>query len=97
MAAHKVGGTEQAQAAVSWTTRALDRLQLSDTDKGKAHYRRALAYIVLKEEDNAEQDLSAARGYAPGDQNIAHTLEEVRATKKAKRDLEKRMYSKLFA
>lgn len=34
LAAHKVGGTENARSAVAATTRALDRLQLSDADKG---------------------------------------------------------------
>ena len=79
------------------TTRALDRLELSNADKAKALYRRALAEVILKEEDEAEADLVAASQFAPEDTAISSKLKEVRDEKKKKREREKKAFKKLFS
>lgn len=83
--------------AVKNTTRALDRLQLSSPDKAKALYRRALAHVILKQEDEAEADLVAASQLAPEDPAILGELAKVRQKKKEKREREKKSYKKLFS
>ncbi|KLO18981.1 hypothetical protein SCHPADRAFT_818941 [Schizopora paradoxa] len=97
LAAIKATGTSNAQRAVEWTTRAYDRLPLSDADKGKALYRRALAKLALGEEDEAETDLVEARKLVPLDENVEKELTKVRFAKKAKLDKEKAKYKKMFA
>lgn len=97
LAAIKATGSSNAQRAVDWTTRALDRLPMSDADKGKALYRRALANLALGEEDNAEKDLVAARTVVPLDENVEKELTKVRFSKKQKLDKEKAKYKKMFS
>ncbi len=97
LAAIKATGSSNAQRAVEWSTRALDRLPLSDADKGKALYRRALAKLALGEEDGAEGDLIAARTVAPLDDNVEKELTKVRFAKKQKLDKEKAKYKKMFS
>jgi peptidyl-prolyl isomerase D len=85
------------ETTVKNTTRALDRLQLSSPDKAKALYRRASAYVIMKQEDEAEADLVAASQLAPEDPAILGELAKVRQKKKEKREREKKSYKKLFA
>lgn len=72
-------------------------VQLTTTDKGKALYRRALANVILQEEDKAEADLLEASALVPGDEAIRAELERVRRVKKEKRDKAKKAYKGLFA
>lgn len=62
----------------------------------KGLYRRALAYIMLKDDENAEKDLIEASKLIPDDQAIAGELARLRNRKKEKRDKEKKAYSKMF-
>jgi peptidyl-prolyl isomerase D len=79
------------------TTRALDRLELSNADKAKALYRRGSAHVILKQEDEAEADLVAASQLAPEDIAISSKLKEVRDEKKKKREKEKKAFKKMFS
>ncbi|KAG5651669.1 Peptidyl-prolyl cis-trans isomerase cyp40 [Sphagnurus paluster] len=89
--------SENAEIAVKNTTRALDRLELNTADKAKALYRRALAKVILKDEDTAEKDLQEASKLVPEDAAIASELAKVKQRKKEKRDKEKKAFKKLFA
>ncbi|KAE9410080.1 hypothetical protein BT96DRAFT_1012334 [Gymnopus androsaceus JB14] len=86
-----------AETAVKSATRALTTLELNNADKAKALYRRALAQIMLKDDENAERDLIEASKLVSDDQAIAGELARVRNTKKEKRDKEKKAYSKMFS
>lgn len=63
----------------------------------KALYRRALAHVILKEEDEAEADLIAASQLVPEDQAITGELAKVRQRRKEKKEKEKKAFKKMFA
>ncbi|KAG5718813.1 Peptidyl-prolyl cis-trans isomerase D [Termitomyces sp. T112] len=89
--------SQNAEVAIKCTTRALDRLELNTADKAKALYRRALAKVVQKDEDEAEKDLVEASKLVPEDGAIAGELAKVRQRKKEKREKEKKAFKKMFA
>ncbi|KAF7291004.1 PPIase cyclophilin-type domain-containing protein [Mycena chlorophos] len=91
-----------ANTAVKAASRALSTLKsLSAADQGaspsKGRYRRALAYVMLKNDDGAEEDLAAAAALQPNDKAIAAELALVRKRKKEKKDKEKKAYAKMFS
>jgi len=92
----KPSSSENAKTAVKNTDRVLS-LELSTADKAKALYRRALAKVMLKEEDEAERDLVEASKLVPDDAAISSELSKIRQQKKEKREKEKNAYKKLFA
>lgn len=96
LAALRAGGTANAGIALRAADRALE-MQLSDADKAKALYRRALANAILKEDDSAEEDLVAASELVKDDKAILSELEKVRQRKKEKKDKERKAFKKLFA
>lgn len=63
----------------------------------KALYRRALARVILKDDEEAEKDLAEAIALVPTDQAIAGELAKVKQRKKEKRDKEKKAFKKMFA
>jgi peptidyl-prolyl isomerase D len=63
----------------------------------KAHYRRALAYVVVKDVEGAEKDLVAASAIMPGDTSIQAELEKVRVRRKEKREKDKKAFKGLFS
>jgi peptidyl-prolyl isomerase D len=63
----------------------------------KAFYRRALAHVILKEEDAAESDLIAANELVPEDQAITNELAKVKQRRKEKKEKEKKAFKKMFA
>ncbi|KAG8684416.1 peptidyl-prolyl cis-trans isomerase cpr6 [Ceratobasidium sp. 394] len=63
----------------------------------KAHYRRALAYVAISEEDDAENDLLEAAKIVPEDAAIKTELAKVQAKKKEKREREKKAFKGLFS
>lgn len=63
----------------------------------KALYRRGVANIILKEEDDAEKDFLEASRLVPDDKAIAGELAKLRLRKKEKRDKEKKAFKKMFA
>ncbi|CCL99368.1 uncharacterized protein FIBRA_01386 [Fibroporia radiculosa] len=96
LAALRGGGSANAGVALRATDRALE-MQLNDADKAKALYRRALANVILNDEDGAEEDLVAANKLVKDDKAILAELDKVRQWKKEKKNKEKKAYKKLFA
>jgi len=86
-----------AEVAVTNTTRALTKMQLNTADKAKALYRQALARIILKDDEQAEKDLTEASQLVPDDSAIKGELSKLRHRRKEKRDKEKQAYKRLFA
>jgi len=70
---------------------------LAPGEQAKAHYRRALAQVVLKDYEEAETDLSAALKGVPGDKAITAELNKVKARKKDKREKDKKAFKGLFS
>lgn len=62
----------------------------------KGLYRRALAYIGLGQEEEAEKDLAEASRLV-NEQAISSELENVRARLKAHKDGEKARFKRMFA
>ncbi|KAF8961878.1 40 kDa cyclophilin [Flammula alnicola] len=83
--------------AISSATRALNNLTLSNADKAKALYRRAVAHTYMKDEDKAEHDLVEASQLVPEDAAIVNELAKIRQQRKEKRDKEKKQFKKMFA
>lgn len=63
----------------------------------KALYRRALAHVVLKEDEEAEEDLVRANELVKDDKAILGELHKVRQREKDKKEKEKKAYKRLFA
>lgn len=68
-----------ARLAIKQATRALDmgtegKKVLTEAEKGKALFRRAMGYKAVKEEDNCEKDFKEATTLVPGDAGIANEL-----------------------
>ncbi|KAF7889926.1 uncharacterized protein EAF02_002341 [Botrytis sinoallii] len=69
----------------------------SDTDKAKALYRRAIAHVGLKNEDEALKDLEEANKLVPGDAAVLKELSAVKKNAAERAKKEKAAYSKFFA
>jgi len=89
--------SNNAQIAVNNASRAIDRLVLNNADMAKALYRRALAHVILKDDDAAEVDLITASQLVPEDQAIASELAKTKSRKKEKKNKEKAAFKKMFA
>lgn len=89
----KLKAFEDAQKSAS---NALDLGRMSEADRAKAYYRRALAKAGLKEDEEAVKDLDEALKLAPGDASITKELGAVkkRAAEQVKK--EKAAYKKFF-
>jgi peptidyl-prolyl isomerase D len=88
--------TANATNAIANTTRALNQFTLKDADKAKALYRRALARVQLKDEEQAEEDLIEASKVAPDDKAIAAELGKIKQAQKEQKDREKKAYKRMF-
>ncbi|SGY79538.1 BQ5605_C008g05157 [Microbotryum silenes-dioicae] len=96
-----------AQLAIDQATKALNldgdadkqemRTPLSDADKAKCLYRRALGKAAIKEEAGAVKDLEEARALVKGDKAIEAELEKTKLKIKAKKEAERKKFGKLFA
>ncbi|KAI8988999.1 peptidyl-prolyl cis-trans isomerase Cpr7 [Trametes punicea] len=97
LAAIRAGGSANARLALRVTDRAIASLELNDADKAKALYREALAHVMLKEDEEAEEALAKAHNLVKDDKAIIAELEKVRSRLREKREREKKQYKKLFA
>jgi peptidyl-prolyl isomerase D len=70
---------------------------ITDAEKGKALYRRGLALIKLKDEDEAIKSLEEARKVVPGDTAIVNELNAVKKQAAARVAKEKAAYKKFFS
>ncbi|KAI8633979.1 cyclophilin-like domain-containing protein [Xylariaceae sp. FL1651] len=69
---------------------------ISDAEKGKALYRRGLALIKMRDEDEAVKALEEARKLVPGDAAIIKELDTVKKQAAARLAKEKAAYKKFF-
>lgn len=85
--------------AAKYASRALNvkDYTLSDTDKGKALYRRALAHIAMKNDEEAMDDLQAALEVVPDDNAVKAEIAKLKAKQKEKKEKEKKAYKNLFS
>ncbi|KAL7284773.1 peptidyl-prolyl cis-trans isomerase Cpr7 [Trametes coccinea BRFM310] len=97
LASIRAGGSSNARLALRVTDRAIASLELNDADKAKALYREALAHVILKEDEEAEEALLKAHNLVKDDKAILAELEKVRGRLREKREKEKKQFKKLFA
>ena len=69
---------------------------IDDAQRAKALYRRGVAHLKSKDEDDALADLEAAHKILPNDAAIANELNGVKSAAKARREKEKAAYKKFF-
>ncbi|KAI1439097.1 cyclophilin-like domain-containing protein [Xylaria sp. CBS 124048] len=69
---------------------------ISDAEKGKALYRRGLAFVKLRDEDEALKALQEARQLVPGDAAITKELDALKKQVAARLAKEKAAYKKFF-
>ena len=69
---------------------------ITDAEKGKALYRRALAKSGAKDDDGAVQDLQQAQKCVPGDAAITNELNKLKKRASDRASKEKAAYKKFF-
>lgn len=81
-----------------WAGYAIDTVpkDAKDADKAKAYYRRAMARIGLKDEDEALADLETASKLAPGDAAITGEMGKVKKSVQERQRKEKAAFKKFF-
>lgn len=82
--------------AIESATKALEIEGISDKDKAKAYYRRALAKVQKRNEDDALADLTEAAKYAPGDAAIVQEQNLVKKRVQERKEKEKKAYKNAF-
>lgn len=85
--------------ARGWASYALEIAseKVTDADKAKAYYRRALAYEGLNNEDSALEDLKEADKLAPGDAGITTKIAAIKKTAKDREAKDKAAAQKFFS
>lgn len=84
------------KAGRSWDDNAEEE-QKRKADLAKAHYRRALGYVTLKDEERAELDLARAEELMPGDAGVKKEKLALQKRKEAKVKAQRAAYSKMFS
>jgi peptidyl-prolyl isomerase D len=92
LCANKVKRFSDAQKWAGYALETAAKAEAKDTDKAKAHYRRAIAWVGLKEEEEGLKDLEIAAKLAPGDAGIAA---ETARVKKQLADFQRKEKEKL--
>ena len=82
---------------VNSTSSALSIDGISDTDKAKACYRRAIAKAGSKDEEAAVKDLEQALKFAPGDAAATAELSKMKKKAEEREKKEKSQYKKFFS
>jgi len=83
-------------SAVTAATAALETPGITDAEKGKAYYRRALARGGSKDEEGALTDLEEALKLVPSDSAITNELNRMKAKTAERERKEKAAYKKFF-
>jgi peptidyl-prolyl isomerase D len=76
---------------------ALDVAGITDADKAKALYRRAIAEVGLKDQESALKDLEEANKLVPNDAAVVKELVQVKKVTAERARKEKAAFSKAFA
>ena len=79
------------------TSAALSIDGITEAEKGKAYYRRAIARGGSKDEEAATEDLQLALKAAPGDPNATNELAKMKTWAAERAKKEKAQYKKFFA
>lgn len=82
---------------VSAANNALESEGIDDKLKLKALYRKGMGQLLSKDEDGAQQSLEEALKYAPQDGGILKGLNDVKISKKNRKEKEKKAMSKFFS
>lgn len=82
--------------AINSATAALELPGITDADKGKALYRRALAKGGQKDFEDAVKDLDAALKSVPGDANVTNELQRLKKRQADAEKKEKAAFKKFF-
>jgi peptidyl-prolyl isomerase D len=69
---------------------------LSNAEKGKALYRRALGYVGKKDDAEAEKDLKEAQKLVGADAGVEKALKDVETRRKERKEKERKAYGKMF-
>jgi peptidyl-prolyl isomerase D len=95
--ANKLGQFLNAKTWAGYALKVADTANGKDSDKAKVYYRRALAYVGLKEEDNALKDLVEASKLAPTDVGITNEVAKVKKAVKDREAKDKKAAQKFFS
>ncbi|KAL9054672.1 MAG: hypothetical protein Q9162_004038 [Coniocarpon cinnabarinum] len=87
---------QQFSETVTSTSAALSIDGITDAEKGKAYYRRAVAKGGLKDEEAATSDLENALKAVPGDAAATNELSRMKTKAKERERQEKAAYKKFF-
>ena len=86
------------QIAIQCAGRVLNTPEITPAERAKALYRRGLAHIASKQDEEAEADLIEADKLLGGkDAALKAELEKVRTRRKEKKEKEKKAFRGLFA
>lgn len=88
--------TSDFEGAIKSASNAIDTEGVSDEQKGKAYFRRGLAYSSKKNEDKAIADLEQALKLVPGDPAITKELAAIKRKAAEHAKKEKAAYKKFF-
>jgi peptidyl-prolyl isomerase D len=83
--------------ALRYASAALDVANITDAEKAKALYRRAIAEVALKDEEAALKDLEEANKLIPDDGAVTKELSAVKKAAAERAKKEKAAYSKFFS
>lgn len=86
----------EANRAIDFASYLLDLPKSLDGEKGKAHYRRGMAYMLKNKYKEAVDDLSLAAMYVPKDETIKKELAKAEDLLQKKKGDEKARYAKFF-
>lgn len=95
--ANKLGQYRNAQTWAGYALQIAESTEAKDADRAKIFYRRALAYVGLKEEDNALKDLQEASKLAPTDAGITNEIAKVKKAVKDREAQDKKAAQKFFS
>ncbi|KAJ5233917.1 Peptidyl-prolyl cis-trans isomerase D [Penicillium citrinum] len=94
---NKLGQYLNAKNWAGYALKVAESAKAKDADKAKVYYRRALAYVGLKEEDSALKDLQEASKLAPTDAGIANEIAKVKKAVKDREAKDRKAAQKFFS
>ncbi|ANB14315.1 peptidylprolyl isomerase CPR6 [Sugiyamaella lignohabitans] len=85
------------KTAISAANAVIETTNITDQEKAKALYRRAIAYSQCRNEEKALVDLQSAASLVPNDKAVAAELAKVQSKINKRVESEKAVYSKFFS